>query len=189
MARKYIQMGKTTAENTTAINENFAELYTIYDDVEQLKLDVDALETSMSTAQQNISTLQNNVSTLQNNVSAAQSAISDIEDAISDSGWINLTLNSGWSCQYNTDVAQYRKIGNVVYLRGLLNATQSAGQVIGTLPEGFRPSGHFERFTCPHQQSGTVNIEVGYTGQIKDYTKPNNTGREFISLYGISYIV
>lgn len=189
MARKYIQMGKTNAENTTAINENFAELYSIYDDVEQLKIDVDTLETNMSTAQQNISALQSNVYTLQSNMTEAQAAISDLEDATVDSGWINLSLNSGWSCPYNTDVVQYRKIGNVVYLRGLLNATQAAGQVIGTLPEGFRPSGHFERFTCPRSQSEYVNIEVGYTGQIKDYTKPSNTGREFISLYGISFVV
>lgn len=172
MARKYVQLGKTNADNVDVINDNFKELYdaktSIYDDVEQLQTDVAQLQTDMTAVQADITALQ---STQQ------------------DSGWINLTLNTGWTCQYNTDIAQYRKIGNVVYLRGLLNATQAAGQVIGTLPEGFRPSGHFERFVCPHQQGGTVNIEVGFTGQLKDYTKTTSAGREFISLYSISFVV
>lgn len=172
MARKYIQMGKTTAENVTAINDNFSELYeartSIYDDVEQL---------------------QTEVAQLQSDMTAVHTWQTSVDDVLYDSGWINLTLNTGWTCQYNTDIAQYRKIGNVVYLRGLLNATQAAGQVIGTLPEGFIPSGHFERFVCPHQQGGTVNIEVGFTGQLKDYTKTTSAGREFISLYGISFVV
>lgn len=170
MAKKYIQLGKTNAENVTNINDNFTELYrntnSIFDDVQQLQEDVADIQTELS----NINTWQASVDT-----------------ALADTGWINLNLNSGWSCPYNTDIAKYRKIGNVVYLRGLLVGTASASNVIATLPDGYRPSGHFERFACPHQQINYVNIEVGYTGEIKDYTKVSD--REFISLYGINFIV
>lgn len=172
MARKYVQLGKTNSENVDVINDNFKELYdsrsTIYDDVAQLQEDVAQLQTDMTA----VGTWQASVDT-----------------ALYDTGWIDMQLNTGWTCPYDSDKARYRKIGNVVYLRGLLNATAAAGQIIATLPEGFRPSAHFERFTCPHQQSGTVNIEMGYTGQIKDYTKAANTGREFIALFGISFVV
>lgn len=244
MARKYVQLGNTNAQNFDAINDNFKELYdsrsTIYDDVQQLQSDVEVLQGNVLRTPLSNGTNLNDLgaghyyipdydtaTTITNKPdSTNQTATIDVVEAGNtgqlimiyrgcikeyinewvrvyyadswgdwlreggnDTGWVNLTLNSGWSCSYNTDVAMYRKIGNVVHLRGLVNATQAAGKVIGTLPEGFRPSGHFERFTCPHQQSGNVNVEVGYTGQIKDYTKPDNTEREFISLYGISYIV
>lgn len=150
----------------------------------------------MASIFEDVAALQQDVAAMQTTISALQTSIEGLPDwqqsvdaALEDTGWINFELNIGWSCQYNTDIAQYRKIGNVVYLRGLLNATAAAGNVIATLPEGFRPSAHFQRYTCPHSQSDTVNIEISYTGQIKDYTKSENTGREFIALFGISFIV
>lgn len=157
-------------------------LESIYDDVTLLQEQVAALQTQ-------VSGLQTTVSSLQTSIEGLPEWQQSVDAALEDTGWIELPLNTGWSCPYNSDVVKYRKIRNVVYLRGLVNATQEAVQVIGTLPEGFRPSGHFQRYTCPHQQSDSVNIEVGFSGQIKDYTKPTNTGREFISLYGISFMV
>lgn len=107
-----------------------------------------------------------------------------------DSGWIDLTLNSGWSYQYDTDKPQYRRIGNVVYLRGLVDGTASAPTTIGELPVGYRPSaGAFNRFACALNQKDYVNIQVGRNGLITDYTKTTSTARTFICLSGISFFV
>ena len=167
MARKYVQMGKTTAENVTVLNDNFSELYnndnSIFDDVEQLQADVSQLQTDMSAAQSDISTLQQ------------------------DSGWINLSLNSGWTMNdYVAEVPQYRKIGKTVYLRGLVNATAAASNIIATLPAGYRPSGYFNRFACALNQGEFVMVQINANGQINDYGKGTN-GRAFLSLNGVSF--
>jgi hypothetical protein len=257
MARKYIQMGKTTAENVTAINDNFSELYeartSIYDDVEQLQTDVAQLQSDMSTAQQDIRVLQNmsgrtplSANTDLNTLGAGhyyipnydisvtitnkpdatgQTATIDVVEAGStgqlimiyrgcikeyinewvrvyyadswgdwlkeggnDSGWINLTLNTGWSMDdYASEVPQYRKIGNIVYLRGLVNATTAAGNILATLPQGFRPSGYFNRFVCSLNQSDNAVVQINANGQINDHQKGSKS-RMFLSLNGISFV-
>lgn len=106
-----------------------------------------------------------------------------------DTGWQTLTLNSGWSNPYGNDVAKYRKIDNVVYLRGLINGTSAAGNVIATLPEGYRPNGRYQRIICCKDQSNTVPIEITNEGTLSDYTKNTSTYREFVSLYGMCWVV
>lgn len=65
-----------------------------------------------------------------------------------DSGWLALPYATGWSDfdPANWLGAAYRKIGNQVFVRGLVknSAAMSAGTVypVGTLPAGFRPPGN-----------------------------------------------
>lgn len=116
-------------------------------------------------------------------------SIQEINKKIVDSGWIDLSLNSGWSYQYDQDKPQYRRIGNVVYLRGLIDGTPSAPTTIGELPVDFRPSaGSFNRFACPLNQKDYVNIQVDQNGLITDYTKTTSTTRTFVSLSNISFL-
>ena len=63
------------------------------------------------------------------------------QDKIEDTGWQTLTLNTQWNnLGGNYMIAQYRKIGNHVFLRGLVkNDTSNTSITIATLPEGFRP--------------------------------------------------
>lgn len=257
MSRKYVQLGKTNAQNVDIINDNFAELYnadtSIYDDVEQLQADVTQLQSDMTAAQADITALQNmngrtplSANTNLNSLGAGQyyipsydvsvtisnrpdatgqtAAIDVVEagstgqlvmiyrgcikeyineyvrvyyagawgdwlkDGGNDSGWINLTLNSGWTMNdYAAEVPQYRKIGKIVYLRGLVNATTAAGNIIATLPAGFRPSGYFNRFPAALNQGEFAMIQINANGQINDYTK-GTKGRGFLSLNGISFI-
>lgn len=106
-----------------------------------------------------------------------------------DSGWLDLPLKTGWSYQYDTDKPQYRKIGNVVYLRGLVDATATAQATIGELPVGFRPSaGSFNRYACALNQKDYVNVQVGRNGLITDYTKTTSMTRTFVCLSGISFL-
>lgn len=105
-----------------------------------------------------------------------------------DSGWLDLPLKTGWSYQYDTDKPQYRKIGNIVYLRGLIDATATAQTTIGELPVGFRPTvGSFNRFACALNQKDYVNVQVGRNGLITDYTKTTSMTRTFICLSNISF--
>jgi hypothetical protein len=82
---------------------------------------------------------------------------------IEDTGWISVTsFNNGFT---GNSVA-YRKINNVVYLRGRLSGgTATAGAFF--LPEGFRPS--TIEVVIPTQQYGTANINytsVGNDGNV-----------------------
>ena len=122
--------------------------------------------------------------TVSSQINNLQTQIDQIGDK--DTGWIDLSLTTGWSYQYATDKAQYRKIGNVVYLRGLITGTADAGTTIATLPEGYRPIGYFERFSCALNNSESVNIQINANGVINDFQKESSS-RTFISLSGISF--
>lgn len=107
---------------------------------------------------------------------------------VKDTGWIDLSISSGWSYQYESDKPQYRKIGNTVYLRGLLNATTSADSVIATLPSGYRPLGYFVRFPCSLNLTEIANVQVNVNGIINDHQKGDKS-RTFLCLSGISFPV
>lgn len=56
------------------------------------------------------------------------------------SAWTNLTLGTGWAnFGAGYQGAQYRKIGDMVYLRGLVTRTSGVGTTITTLPSLHRP--------------------------------------------------
>jgi hypothetical protein len=57
-----------------------------------------------------------------------------------DSGWLTPTLLNNWVVYDATfsNAAMYRKVGGIVYLRGLLK-NGTAGAVMFTLPVGYRP--------------------------------------------------
>lgn len=56
-----------------------------------------------------------------------------------DTGWINATLGAGWTFP-SGGFLQYRKVGDLVYIRGYLTAS-NAGNAMTTLPAGYRPRG------------------------------------------------
>lgn len=57
--------------------------------------------------------------------------------AISDSGWIAIAAQNDWTATS----AEYRKVANVVYLRGKLDSDSfTTNKIMGLLPAGFRPT-------------------------------------------------
>lgn len=68
---------------------------------------------------------------------AIDEVYNDLDNRINqmDSGWVALTLGTGW-----TGSAQYRVINNVVYLRGRVTRTSGSDTTILTLPAAVRPS-------------------------------------------------
>ena len=97
-----------------------------------------------------------------------------------DSGWKDLTLTGNF---YNFDSdhkVQYRKVDKTVQINGLpvLNANPSAltELVIGTLPEGYRPSREVS-FLCECKDDVKLwTCTVKTNGQIAFNRLRNNTG-------------
>lgn len=55
--------------------------------------------------------------------------------------WNTLTLTSPWANYGGAwQVAQYRKVGDIVYLRGLIANTTNQLSTLATLPAGYRPT-------------------------------------------------
>lgn len=46
--------------------------------------------------------------------------IKEFENKMQDSGWQNLQFMNSWHNDSSQNSAQYRKVGNIVYLRGLV---------------------------------------------------------------------
>ena len=60
------------------------------------------------------------------------------DNATFDTGWVAITPESGYTAG---DGFGYRRIGNVVYLRGKVSGSYSTSYVdVTTLPEGVRPA-------------------------------------------------
>ena len=114
----------------------------------------------------------------------------------SDSGWLTPTLTSPYSdgSGFGFNPPGYRKIGNVVYLRGLFVVTTATNdQAVFTLPSGYRPTGHLAvSATWPGTDTGvqSVNIE-GPTGGTFGIVRFTWTGTKpaMICIDGISFTV
>lgn len=94
-------------------------------------------------------------------------------DGLIDSTWTTLTVNSNfYNYTENSQVLlplQYRKIGNVVEVIGLvgLNANLSSGQwTIGTLPEGVRPTKEISFVAELHNNSNLWTCIIKTNGDI-----------------------
>lgn len=61
------------------------------------------------------------------------------EFLISDTGWKTLPLINGAVAYSDTNIPQYRKIGNKVFLRGVVKGITSINFDFAQLPEGCRP--------------------------------------------------
>jgi len=80
---------------------------------------------------------------------------------------------------------QYRKIGDIVYLRGLLKDLDSAiaaGSTVGTLPAGFRPPARLLFSQGGHTQMSRVDIDTA--GNVIVIT---TQGYNWLSLDGIMF--
>jgi len=78
-----------------------------------------------------------------------------------DGAWIKATLLNGVTPYNNSDdnSLRYRKIGNMVFVRGLLAVTDPTPNLIAaTLPAGFRPAYSGQRFVVPMLTVGDPSL-------------------------------
>jgi hypothetical protein len=118
------------------------------------------------------------------NVSAAinmlQNGLSDttakVNAATADTGWINLPLTNGVQPFLADYPPQYRRIGNMVHIRGRITNVTQETTYAATLPEGFRPKDYSPRWIAPC--NGTIYVRMylnGGTGNIVVETMSDNT--------------
>ena len=81
--------------------------------------------------------------------------------------WYDLVLQNGFTA-HGTYPPKYRKIGNMVYMKGIVNGVASTNSVLGSLPAGFRPGYEtpFAGMAASAQRSQSAWINVAYNGSI-----------------------
>lgn len=101
---------------------------------------------------------------------------------VGDTGWVTPTLLNGWVAyggSYRT--VQYRRLNNVVYVRGMMKGgTVTPGTVIFNLPAGFRPSAYDVHEAWGN--GGAIPFEVAPTGAVVIGDIPATTLRQSINI-------
>ena len=112
------------------------------------------------------------------------------QDAIPDSGWTAATLLNGWVAFGGTYAAPgYRKVGSIVYLRGVMKSgTGTAGTPLLNLPAGVRPA-FAGSFTTPSPDSPTIDarVDVNTNGNIVIGSTLSTT--TYLALDGIQFFI
>lgn len=94
---------------------------------------LDALEAT-------VNGLNTDLSNLSRHLTSVEETVEELINAQEDTGWITLPLADGIQAYNAANTPQYRKIGNLVVIRGTVKGVTARNTVIGTLPEGFRPN-------------------------------------------------
>ena len=103
--------------------------------------------------------------------------------------WTSLPLASGYNNYVDShggdfQICEYRKIGDIVYLRGLIHktdhATIGAGAIMAILPAGFKPQN-----SLGFAQAQTRRVDILQSGEI--IAQFASTSNEFVFLDGIFF--
>jgi hypothetical protein len=106
---------------------------------------------------------------------------------LNDLAWIAPTLANGWTnyAVGTWESAGYRKLNNVVYVRGMLRpGTATAATVIFTLPPGYRPGGN-AHIAVPTSSAPASRIQIMTNGEVR--VNVVMTGASWCSLANISF--
>lgn len=104
-----------------------------------------------------------------------------VEDAIG-TAWAALTFGSGWDNHGSGyQAGQYKRAGDLVFLRGLVVRTSGVGITIATLPSGYRPPDGCLFGTLTN--TGIGRIDIGADGNIYHVSG----GTDWVQLDGISF--
>lgn len=112
----------------------------------------------------------------------------ELEARTGDSGWIEATLADGVTA---AQIPQYRKIGNIVFVRGAVSFPLPESGDIFYLPNGFFPSSRSSRFLCLTDASATtVEVLVNNLGTVRfNRTISGSVGRQGRLYLDFSFLV
>lgn len=79
-----------------------------------------------------------------------------------DTGWQSLPLTTGIAVYADSQVPQYRKIGNTVFIRGAVKNVLALG-IIATLPAGYRPTSTITFIQSTSLRTGNFPMFARYT--------------------------
>lgn len=104
------------------------------------------------------------INTLQNGLSDTTAKVNAATD---DTGWITLPLLNGVQSFLDEFPPQYRRIGNMVHIRGRVQNVTQETLYIANLPEGFRPVDYSPRWLAPCNSTIYVRLYLNAgTGNI-----------------------
>lgn len=116
-------------------------------------------------------------------------AIKDLSEKLQDSGWQNLQFINGWHNGSGQNPAQYRKIGNQVFLRGLVYNGGNSNRNTAQLPTGFFNSKLRNNLYFPVWFNGTDAKDLQITNQGAIISTTGMIDGQWYSLDGISFLV
>lgn len=106
-----------------------------------------------------------------------------------DTGWQNITYEHTYS-SYDASVfnpLQYRKIGNQVFIRGMIKSTTTnpigANAIAGTLPSTAKPAKGV--YFIANNVDSPISVNIDASGGIKVF----NTSASWIALDGINFFI
>ncbi len=132
---------------------------------------------------------------LEDTLEKLQQLNAKIAPLLLDSGWINLTLESGAaSFDSNTDsntTPAVRRYGNNVYVRGAIKGLNIAPATICTLPADMRPSINHQYTTAAILDTSFVScmIEIKTTGQVTLVAKSGTIPEDAMLPISASFIM
>lgn len=105
-------------------------------------------------------------------------------DVTVNKSWQAISLTNNWE-NYGTgyQLAQYKKIGNQVFLRGLIRKGDN-GTIAFTLPSGYRPPADLKFTTNTNNEGGTAVVTINASGTV---TINHYTG--WVALEQISFFI
>jgi hypothetical protein len=84
------------------------------------------------------------IEVLQSDLDAAEARILALENKTTTSAWVAPTLLNGWTNYGGAyQVMQYRRVGDMIQLRGVIKGT-ATNALAFTLPNGFRPPSYIQ---------------------------------------------
>lgn len=118
-------------------------------------------------------------------------AIKNLSEKVADSGWQNLQFINSWHNDSSQNPAQYRKVGNIVYLRGLVYNGGNSNRNVAQLPTGYFPTNLVSNLYFITRISGSIqsspSVQITKQGVL---TAPSNmTNGQWFELDGISFLV
>ena len=102
---------------------------------------------------------------------------------LSDSGWITVTLNSGYT-HYGDPYGpvKYRKIGNIVNIQGITNENPTG--VVFTLPAGYRPEIQIIVSAAMNNDQGRLDIQKN--GNVEITNIPSSGWCSFLTTFMVA---
>lgn len=88
-----------------------------------------------------------------------------LEGKTEDSGWLTPTLINGWRVVAGLQAPQYKKVGNRVYIRGVVDNPMVSSSNVFSLPAGYRPPAAL-RVVASYGNAQVVFILVSPAGDV-----------------------
>ena len=128
--------------------------------------------------------LADQLNSLETRSSSLEARATALETLTATTAWTGVTFTGAWVNFGATSVVEYRKVGDVVTIRGLC---KSGSGDIFTLPVGFRPLSGNQVFAVDASANAHARVDVSSAGVVT--YRGGGTGSTYLSLNGISFSV